>query len=608
MPENQTTSNDEITAFARNDDNGNHYEMPEASSSKQRRQSSFKSMSFTYSNRKRDADGPNDVELQTQRLLTDDHPPLAELFDYYMSQGLPTISKGDLFKLTFSALIGGLSLILYYDPTRKFAGDTLLAIIAFELSVLYANFGVSAFTASESCDTFLNNIPQKLAEKINSEAKKGKKIAILRQAGAMIFSAISAAPFAFATSGPFLSKALVELTNAVTNYYGINSIMFKNVEWLRRKLTRDQGLRNYYKILDGFEHAFNTVIQNAIEERNIPGKLFNIQSSSSTEKFKALLSVIDDTTIPGVKVSSWPKLTARSLTALTGSIVVLGGLLGYFFKLHQELSDKFSSNYNINIPLTLFFSVSYSYLAVAFGGLAFGNIYDMISGDYEKSHAMALHPNITKAAHLLTLIIVSGSFATSVYFINTSPYFNGDGLFSAYKPLFLILAGTSAFIFNQYANHLFVPKIIQAVIRYWGPQRERELASFVYQMEAFMATASRDVEPPIFVDGMMKLAKENQRDKILPTLSFQEVAAGLKEGKDKGKGRGLDQEHNNSLQPGSYSHGFFKRVTTAIKNTVPGLSSHNQSYQPVIDPGTTSNEETSLQDRKWGERCSCNIL
>jgi hypothetical protein len=606
MQENTITSK-KPDVYETSGNDGYLEDQPLAGSSKRNPTISFVPIQAKYSKRNTESKAKS-VELVTQRLIESD-PPLAELFGYYMSQGLPTISKGDLFKLTFSTLIGGLSLILYYDPTREFAGDSSLAIIVFELSVLYANFGVSAFTASESCDTFLNNIPRHLAEKINSEAKKGKKIAILRQASAILFSLISAAPFAFATSGSFIGKLLVEITNAVINYYGINNIMFKNAEWLQRKLTRDQDLRNYYKILDAFERGFNTAIQKAIEDQEIPENLLG-ENLSPSERFLTLLNEIEKNKIPEVKLLSWPKLIARSLAALTGSVVVLGGLLGYFFKLHENMSNEVSSNHSINIPATLFFCASYSYLAAAFGAKAFANIFDIVTGSYEKSLAMMLYTKITTAAHAATLAMVSLSFATAVYFIDTSPYFNDDGLFSAYKPLFLFLAGASSFVFNQYANQLFAPKIIEAIIRYWGPGQQRALAFFVYEMKSFMDRVRRNVEPSIFLKDMMKLTKQNQQEKILlSTLSYLQMMA---EKLDKGKSPELTSESNINPQQESYPYRFFsaaKQRVSACLNVFPGLSGHHQAYQSVVTPRTTSDEETGLNngakpERRWG---FCNI-
>ncbi len=425
---------------------------------------------------------------------------LGDLIQYHITNSTPIPLKKDVASIAtivLSILFAGGSLALYVEPTMDFAEGDLTKTIGYLISVLGANFGVTAYATSQSIKSLLT-IPEEVAGILSIKLRSER----LKTAGKVIgFGAVSVAsavPFALATQGdlwgsPIPLKVLVAITNAVANFYAVNNLMFEHACYFKHKFIDAKKSADYHKLLAAFSHCIDSVTYELVKNTMLTSETLPRELSPETEldgdkllKFLAQQSM-DYQIEPELPLSGCAK-TIKALAGASGTGLVLVGMTGYILKVHENLmaftsnDETPTGNHAIAIPVTGALSVPFLYLTATFGAKTFFEIADVLSCRGKKPLAMQLYPKTTIATMFSLALLCGFSFATSVDLIKSNAYLQENETLSH---TFTFLAAAASIIFNNFANQKLGFEIIEFYARRCGSTKEKELANFAIAMKDF---------------------------------------------------------------------------------------------------------------------------
>lgn len=442
--------------------------------------------------------------------------PLGSLLHYRVNQK-PQFTKIDILGTTFSLVVAGASLLLYINPTEKFAEktapDSLSALILFELSVCTANVGVSYFTSKEAFDSFRKSLPDDLAREISGDIAKGRLKKGMRITAATLLAALSAVPFALATDDAVQIRVIVGLAYLVINYYGLNNLLFTHGKMLYNKVFASKKTRAAQVLEESFSHACNTITSHFLKAGRLPEiPLFNsIHDLDGSQLLHFLAQKARDYEVPPYReLSITQRLFRKWIPFGAGFSFVTVGLAIYLIKALESIQKANIGDDLVNLPITGAISLPVLYTAGNFGGNAFQNMVDAITCQNNRSTAFQLYPAQTAAVVLTTLALVAASFATVGNLVLDDPHFKEGGNLYGARDSFLVLACLAAFVFNYYANVKLGFNLVLEASRRFGSADKKELANFAVAMRGFLDDVKNKMSDDVFVQSLNELTTEEQ--------------------------------------------------------------------------------------------------
>ena len=451
--------------------------------------------------------------LNELEVMTLDRNVLGSLLQYHITNEANLKPKDYVISI-LSIVTAASSLALYYNPARNYAGDDLERILFYEFCVLTANFGVGAWAASATFNSFVHKLPPDLRRRINEDYDKNKKYEVLKTILIAIASFLAASPYAFAANEPVPVRVLVGVSNWVMNYYAMNGLILKHLQFLMTKFSRSQQTKDYRKLLTAFNHVIEEVRYKVISSGAVPNDLKLL----SQKKPKELLLVIADLA-KAYDIEARPELTIfellfRRWLPTTIGVTSTVGLIIYLIKTYEFLRVTSDSN-SIILPMTGVISIPFLYVAMTFASEIFQKLADILACKSQKPLAFQLYPVTTLLTGLATALFVSGSFATIADFMRNDPYINNGPLKGQIDAL-VIIAAISAVIFNMYPNQRLGYKIIEQIARRYGGAKEKELAAFGLEMDAFLENVNNLMSPKKFAESLRELDNHEDKLKLLP--------------------------------------------------------------------------------------------
>ncbi len=521
----------------------------------------------------------------------------------------------DYTNLAFSTVTSGFSLALYVNPTIDFGGENRLAIVGYLFSVLYANFGVSAFTASEAFKSFVNRLDIEFRKELNSSYYTDLKWKAARSLFTSLLAVAGSIPYMFASKDPNYVKAMIGVANAIMGFYALQVIGYQDYRRLKSFLAGSTEDQSYQKILASFTHSVRKISHGLIN------RCLEVNDTRWLDQFRDTLParegedpLVSERQIiehladlaRRFDIQSEPPLScaATLYRKVLPTVVGLGsggGMLIYVLKTWEQILARVPDK-DKAIPITAGASFVFTYLAANFAIQTWTTIVDNLTGNGEKSLATLLYPWQTLAAGALTTLFVSASFATAADFVLRDDLINGD--YKDYQPALMYYVATSAVFFNLFPNLKLVLRFMEALATRLGTPLKKELAKFGLDIESFLKQVEEDMSRQQFGESLKRL-KDTDQVALAPMYLIEDNVPVLIQ---EITGDPVNDNHNKT---------FLSKVTRSLYQIrqeeltanseidyreLQQLTRADRGYGAIINGDNNGNNPQNLEPKNWWDR------